>query len=323
MQTAGHLSQTTRWRHRLAVILCIAIGLLVAACGREAGSAPGDIATRQIRVVATTGMIADVVAHVGGERVDVSALMGPGVDPHLYKASAKDVVVLDEADIIFYNGLHLEGRMTSIFERLQATRTTLPVAENIPTERLRQPPEFKGAWDPHVWFDVELWATTVDVIREGLTELDPMHADLYQTNADAYAEELVELDAWVAAQFATIPEQSRVLITAHDAFGYMGDAYGLEVRGLQGTSTASEAGAADVRALAETIVDRSLKAIFIESSVPTSTIEAVQSAVRSRGHEVAIGGQLFSDAMGDPETDEGTYIGMVRFNVATIVSALR
>lgn len=323
MRTAENGRQITRGSYWLTVVLLIALGLLVAACGSEAGSAPADIAERQIRVVATTGMIADVVAHVGGERVDVDALMGPGVDPHLYKASAKDVVVLDEADIIFYNGLHLEGRMTSIFERLQATRLTLPVAENIPTERLRRPPEFEGAWDPHVWFDVELWATTVDVIREGLTELDPTHADIYRENAKVYADELAALDRWVAEQFATIPEQSRVLITAHDAFGYMGDAYGLEVRGLQGTSTASEAGAADVRALAETIVERSIKAIFIESSVPTSTIEAVQSAVRSRGHEVAIGGELFSDAMGDPDSAEGTYIGMVRYNVNTIVAALR
>jgi manganese/zinc/iron transport system substrate-binding protein len=276
-----------------------------------------------VRVVATTGMVGDVVRNVGGEGVSVVTLMGPGVDPHLYKASARDVEALDAADIIFYSGLHLEGRMTDIFERLGSLKPTVPVAETIPAERLRNPPEFEGKHDPHVWFDVELWGYTVNVVRDALIELDPEDAETYRVNAARYAAALVELDTWVAEQFATIPASSRLLVTAHDAFGYMSAAYALDVRGLQGTSTASEAGAADVRGLADLIVERQIKAIFVESSVPRATIEAVQAAVRSRGHEVAIGGQLFSDAMGEEGTDTGTYHGMVRHNVETIVSALR
>lgn len=307
----------------MALLSLVALALVLAACGREVGGAPADIAEREIRVVATTGMVADVARNVGGERVAVTALMGPGVDPHLYKASARDVEAIDGADVLFYSGLHLEGRMTSIFERLGVTRPTVPVAEIIPVERLRRPPEFEGAYDPHVWFDVGLWGYAVDAIRDALIALDPGHAATYRDNADIYRAELVALDSWVAEQIATIPPEARLLITAHDAFGYMGVAYGLEVRGLQGASTATEAGAADVRELADLIVERGIRAIFVESSVPQATIEAVQAAVRARGNEVAVGGQLFSDAMGDEGTPEGTYIGMVRHNVATIVAALR
>ncbi|HMM41709.1 MAG TPA: zinc ABC transporter substrate-binding protein [Thermomicrobiales bacterium] len=309
---------------RVAALLGIVIlALVMVGCGREVGSAPADIEGRQIRAVATTGMVGDVARNVGDERVAVTTLMGPGIDPHLYKASARDVEALDEADILFYNGLHLEGRMTSIFERLSVTRPTVAVAEGIPAERLLRPPEFEGAWDPHVWFDVELWSYTIDAVRDALVALDPAHAATYHANADAYRADLAALDAWVADRVATISANSRLLITAHDAFGYMGAAYGLEVRGLQGASTATEAGAADVRGLADLIVERRIKAIFVESSVPKATIEAVQAAVRARGHEVTVGGQLFSDAMGGEGTPEGTYVGMVRHNVETIVSALR
>lgn len=294
--------------------------LLLASCGEKVNS--GDIAGRTINVVTTTGMIADAVQNVGGERVKVTALMGPGVDPHLYRASAGDVDKLVDADIVFYNGLHLEGRMTEIFDSMKRSKPTIPVAEAIAAEKLRQPPEFEGKYDPHVWFDVSLWIEVVREIERSLAKLDPASAELYKRNADTYVAELETLDSWVAAQVATIPEQSRVLITAHDAFGYFGQRYGLEVRGLQGTSTATEAGVADVQDLANFIVERRIKAIFVESSVPQATIEAVQQAVRAKGHEVAIGGQLFADAMGASGTLEGTYLGMVRHNVRTIVAAL-
>ncbi len=306
-----------------ALLGLILLMLILVGCGREAGSAPADIAGRQVRVVATTGMVGDVARNVGGDRVAVTTLMGPGVDPHLYKASARDVEALDEADILFYNGLHLEGRMTSIFDRLGVTRPTVAIAESVPAERLRRPPDLEGAHDPHIWFDVGLWSHTVDAVRDALIALDPAHAATYRVNAGAYHAELATLDTWVAEQVMTIPAGSRLLITAHDAFGYMGAAYGLEVRGLQGASTATEAGAADVRGLADLIVERRIKAIFVESSVPKATIEAVQAAVRARGRDVVVGGQLFSDAMGDDGTPAGTYIGMVRHNVETIVSALR
>lgn len=307
----------------VAVVGTLLIALLtLAGCGKDVEGG-GDIGDGPIDVVATTGMIADAVANVGGERVDVTGLMGPGVDPHLYRPTASDVNALADADIIFYNGLELEGRMTDIFVRLARTTPTVPVAQNTPEERLLASQQYEDAHDPHIWFDVDLWTHAVEVIRDALIELDPGSTDLYTANAESYIAELKDLDAYVFEQVETIPEESRLLITAHDAFGYFGERYGIEVMGLQGISTAAEAGAADVQNLAQTVVDRRIKAIFVESSVPRATIEAVQAAVKSRGHDVVIGGQLFSDAMGEEGTPEGTYIGMVRHNIDTIAGALR
>lgn len=306
------------------LILALAMVLsLLAACGSEDNGGGGEISERTIEVVATTGMIADVVRNVGGDRVEVYQMMGPGVDPHLYKATAQDTSELEDSDIIFYNGLELEGRLTDLLVRLASQKATVPVASAVPEDRLREPPEFQGKFDPHIWFDVQLWIFTIDEVRDALTELDPEHADDYAARADEYRAQLDELDAYAVEQFESVPPEARILITAHDAFGYMGARYGLEVRGLQGISTASEASAGDVQDLAQFIVDSNVKAIFVESSVPQATIEAVRQAVQSRGGEVAIGGELFSDAMGDEGTEEGTYIGMVRHNVDTIVGALR
>jgi manganese/zinc/iron transport system substrate-binding protein len=305
---------------RIAALLAILI-LTMTACGKDAGGS-ADLSGQAIDIVATTGMIADAAAHVGGTRVNVKALMGPGVDPHLYKASASDVDKLDDADVIFYNGLHLEGRMQEIFERLAENKPTFPVTATIDESRLLSPPQFEGNHDPHIWFDVDLWSETVRTVETRLGELDPQSAELYTQNANAYISELKALDIWVTDQIETIPSAARVLITAHDAFGYFGERYGMEVRGLQGTSTATEAGAADVQDLADFITERQIAAIFVESSVPQETIEAVEKAVQSRGWDVQIGGQLFSDAMGADGTLEGNYVGMVRYNVTTIVTAL-
>ena len=318
-----------RYPRRLVLALCaILLGILLTGCGQAVAGSSGtgarpDLQGRTINVVTTTGMIADLAKNIGGERVEVTGLMGPGVDPHLYKASAGDVQTLERADVIFYNGLELEGRMTDIFVSLAATRPTVAVTEEVPRERLREPPEFAGKYDPHIWFDVTLWKYAAERVAEELARIDPSSAGLYQQNLASYTAELDELNEYVQAQIATLPEPSRVLITAHDAFGYFGAQYGVEVRALQGTSTATEAGTADVQALADFIAERGTKAIFVESSVPQSTIEAVQAAVQARGKEVAIGGQLFSDAMGQAGTPEGTYLGMVRHNVDTIVQALR
>jgi manganese/zinc/iron transport system substrate-binding protein len=304
------------------LLLCVALGLL-SACSTGT-NAQGDIAKRKVKVTTTVGMITDIVRQVGGERVEVTGLMGPGVDPHLYKPSAGDVQKLEDADIVFYGGLELEGRMTDTLVKLSSQgKRTVPVTEGIPQNLLREPPEFEGKYDPHVWFDVTLWQYAVKSVNTELAKLDPGSKDLYQKNTDAYLKQLDELHAYVKAQIETIPQGSRVLITAHDAFGYFGQQYGMEVRGLQGTSTATEASAADVQGLAQFIADRKIKAIFVESSVPKATVEAVQAAVKSKGWDVAIGGQLFSDAMGNEGTPEGTYIGMVRHNVDTIVPALR
>lgn len=297
------------------------------ACGTNPGPTPSNRVTtdpsRKIKVVTTTTMIADSVRQVGGERVTVTPLMGAGVDPHLYKASANDVKLLDDADIIFYNGLELEGRLGDVLIKMARSRPTVAVAEDIAHSRLREPAEFEGKFDPHIWFDPTLWQETVRVISKHLVAIDPASKALYDAQTERYLKELTDLDQFVRTEIATIPAAGRVLITAHDAFGYFGQQYGVEVRGLQGVSTASEAGAADVQSLVDFIVERKIKAIFVESSIPETTIKAVQAGAVARGHQVAIGGQLFSDSLGPAGTPEGTYVGMVRHNVATIVKALR
>jgi len=304
------------------LVLTLVLMLLLPACGPSATQADVDLSQRQIRAVATIGMITDIVQVVGGERVQVAGMMGPGIDPHLYKASEGDVIRMADADVVFYNGLHLEAKLGEVLERMQGRVKTVAVADEIDRALLLTPPEFEGAYDPHVWFDVTLWMQAVERVRDALIEMDPGHADLYRANAQSYLAELVELDAYATSRAEEVPDEQRVLITAHDAFNYFGRAYGFEVRALQGISTAAEAGTADVQALAEFIVEREIAAIFVESSVPPRTIEAVQAAVRARGFEVQIGGELFSDAMGNPGTMEGTYIGMVRHNVDTIVDSL-
>jgi manganese/zinc/iron transport system substrate-binding protein len=307
-----------------AWLVIISFASLLSACGRvAAGRAPADLSQRPIQVVTTIGMITDIVKNVGGERVRVIGLMGPGVDPHLYKASEGDVTRLAEADVVFYGGLHLEAKMAEVFERMQGRVTTVAVTDKIDRALLLAPPEFAGAYDPHVWFDVRFWMQAVESVRDTLAQLDPASAGRYEANTRAYLAELEALHEYVAARAASVPADQRVLITAHDAFNYFGRAYGFEVRGLQGISTAAEAGTADVQGLAGFIAERKIRAIFVESSVPQRTIEAVQAAVRARGFDVRIGGQLFSDAMGDPGTPEGTYIGMVRHNIDTIVDALK
>ena len=297
--------------------MALAIPAVAPGCARTAERSDSRIA-----VVATTGMIGDIVARVGGERVRVTALMGPGIDPHLYRASAGDVRLLSGADMIFYNGLHLEAAMGEVLEQMRGRTRSVAVTDGIDRARLLAPPEFRGAYDPHVWFDVSLWAEAVTAVERALSARDTAGASLYMSNARAYREELAELHEWVRVRALEVPGERRVLVTAHDAFNYFGRAYGFEVKGLQGISTAAEAGTADVQRLAELIVARRIPAIFIETSISRRTIAAVQAAAGARGFEPEIGGSLFSDAMGEAGTPEGTYIGMVRHNVNTIVDAL-
>jgi manganese/zinc/iron transport system substrate-binding protein len=275
-------------------------------------------------VVATTTIVADLVKSVGGGDVDVVSLMGAGVDPHVYKPSAGDVRRMAAADIVFYSGLHLEGKMGDVLEKLNGRGVrTVAVADCIPEDRLIETSAFgAGGHDPHVWFDVALWRSAIDCVEEGLAEVDPVHLDDYRSRADVLAAELKALDLEITERLAAIPPGRRVLVTAHDAFAYFGRAYGLEVRGLLGVSTASEAGAADVTALAKYIAERKIPAVFVETSVSPRTIEALREAVASRGFEVARGGSLYSDALGSPGTPAETYAGTVRANVETIVSAL-
>lgn len=317
-------------RFRFLTVMLLLGALLLSGCEKlkETGSdgaiarPPADLAGRKIRVVATIGMITDIVEQVGGERVRVDGLMGPGVDPHLYKASEGDVTRMAGADIIFYGGLHLEGKMTEVFERIRGKILAVAVTDGIDRALLLRPPEFKGAYDPHVWFDVTLWMKAVERVAETLAQIDPKSGETYRENARTYLGKLSELHEYVRRQAGSLPTSRRVLITAHDAFNYFGRAYGIEVHGVQGISTVSEAGTADIKALANLIVEKRIPAVFVETSVPPRTIEAVKEAVRARGFDVKIGGNLYSDAMGNPGTPDGTYIGMVRHNIDTIVSAL-
>jgi manganese/zinc/iron transport system substrate-binding protein len=273
--------------------------------------------------VATTGMVADSVRNVGAKHVKVTALMGPGTDPHLYKANERDIRLISGADMVFISGLHLEGKLGDVLRAAGKAKPVIAVADILDTATLREPPGNPGAHDPHVWFDVSMWASTLDAVKDALVRQDPEHAADYERNAETYRTQLRELHEWCRQTISTIPESGRVMITAHDAFGYFGRAYAIEVRGIQGISTESEAGVREINDLVDLIVSRGVKAVFVESSVPRKNIEALIEGAKARGGDVRVGGELFSDAMGAEGTPEGTYIGMVRHNVETIVNALR
>lgn len=305
---------------RSTIVFLVLILLLVTGCG---GSEPtAEAASDGLQIVTTTSMITDITQVVGGDKVQVAGLMGAGIDPHLYVASEGDMELLQNADVIFYNGLFLEAQMVEILEQIGERKTVVPVSRGIDEQQLLPWANYADEYDPHIWFDVTFWMKAVETVRDTLAEVDAANAALYQANATAYLAELTKLDAYVKEQATRVPAEQRILITAHDAFHYFGRAYGFDVRGLQGISTASEAGTADVQALADFIAEKQVKAIFVESSVPVRNIEALQAAVQARGFAVTIGGELFSDAMGSPGTPEGTYVGMVRHNIDTIVGAL-
>lgn len=293
--------------------------IVLSSCNQQAKDRNGG----KLRVVTTTGMIYDAVVNIAGDSVEAQALMGPGVDPHLYKATQGDLQRLTGADVVFYNGLHLEGKMGEVLEKLGRLKTVVAVAHEIPETKLRQTPLFAGNYDPHIWFDVSLWKEAVKAVGKTLIETDSTNAAFYQKNLDAYLKELDALHNWVIEEIANIPANHRILITAHDAFGYFGDAYSIEVKGLQGVSTQSEFGLKDIAELVNLIVERQIKAVFIETSVSDRAINAVVDGCRQRGHDVVIGGKLYSDAMGEFGTEEGTYTGMVKANVNTIVSSLK
>ncbi|MCC6418358.1 MAG: zinc ABC transporter substrate-binding protein [Gemmataceae bacterium] len=327
-----------RQQRYLGGLTCAILLLFLAGCGNGEGNTQSGAkghrhAQRQLQVdrtwsgaypigvVCTTGMVADLVRNVGGTRVQVTQLMGEGVDPHRYEVSSGDVTRLDGADIIFYSGLHLEGKMADLFERLSKRRPTFAVTEYIDRKYILEDEEHSD--DPHSWFDVSLWSQAAGVVRDVLMKYDPTHAAEYRANADAYQAKLVELHAYAKKELAAIPKERRVLVTAHDAFRYFGRAYDVEVRGIQGISTADEAGLKDIEELVDFIVRRKIKAVFTETSVSAGHMRALIEGCRARGHAVAEGGKLYSDAMGAEGTAKGTYVGMVRHNVDTIVQALR
>lgn len=276
----------------------------------------------RLRVVATTGMVADAVQRIAGDRVQLHSLMGPGIDPHLYKATAGDVRAIAGADLILYNGLHLEAATGEVLAEMGRRTRTVAIGESIPEEARIGTTVFGGAYDPHVWFDVSLWSLAVRAAGDALVAADPLNAVVYEAATRRYLAELEELHEWVEDQISRIPREQRILITAHDAFGYFGRAYDIQVEGLQGISTATEAGTADVQRLANLIAAHEIPAVFVETSIPRRTIEAVQAAARARGAVVSIGEPLYSDALGSSGTPEGTYVGMVRHNVRAIVNGL-
>jgi len=278
----------------------------------------------QLNIVTTTTMLTDLIKNIGGDVVAVQGLMGSGVDPHLYKASEGDVSKLFTADLVFYSGLHLEGKLVEIFEKMETQGSnTIALATAIDESELIGSTYFASNYDPHVWFDLNFWKQITIYATEELKKADPKNAELFEKNSVAYIKEIGALELELNEIIATLPKEKRVLVTAHDAFNYFGAAFDFEVVGLQGLSTATEAGVQDVQNLAKFIIERKVKAIFVESSVPKRTIEALEAAVRSKGHEVSIGGTLYSDALGTDGTVEGTYMGMFRYNVKTIVSALK
>lgn len=276
--------------------------------------------SRKPSLLATTGMIADVIKNITLDSAEVMSLMGAGVDPHLYKATRQDLEKMRQAEVIFYNGLYLEGKMGEVLEKLSKQKPVYAVANAISPQKILQ----EGtAADPHLWFDVQRWAEVTQFVAEKLIEKYPQNTAYFQKNTADYLEKLKQLDQEVKQQLKTIPEAQRVLITAHDAFGYFGKAYQVEVKALQGISTLSEFGLKDIKELVDFIVKRKIKAVFVETSIPQKSLEAVVSACQEKGHDLKIGGTLYSDAMGEEGTEEGTYIGMVRANVNTIIKGLK
>ena len=299
---------------------CLMTVMMITGCQKAEQKKTSDT----LNIVATTTMLADLSRVIGGEHVNVDGLMGPGIDPHLYQASAGDVTLMQNADVVVYNGLHLEGKMGEIFQSLtDRGSTVICIEDGLPKDQLLSWEDDSSVHDPHIWFQVSLWKSAAKTVADRLSEADPSHAQAYKKNLEAYTLELEKLDTYIRDRINEIPKDQRVLITAHDAFQYFGKAYGLEVRGLQGLSTDAEAGTADVSTLADFITKRKIKAVFVESSVPPKTIEALQAAVKSKGFDVAIGGELYSDSLGGKNSGAETYLLTVKANVDTIVGALK
>ena len=305
---------------RLYFFIAVLANLLLVSCKQETST--GD---DKLQIVATTGMIGDAVAIIAGDKADVTVLMGPGVDPHLYKATQGDLNALRSGDIIFYNGLHLEGKMQEVFDRLATSKKVFPVAAGIPESKLRTVAQVNGisTHDPHIWFDVQLWMLAVAEIGKQLSASDPTNAAFYATQTTKYLEQLTALDVFVKEKMSAIPETHRTLITSHDAFGYFGAAYGIRVKGLQGISTAAEFGLKDITDMVNMIIAEDIKAVFVESSVSEKSIQAVIEGCHQKNHNIKAGGTLYSDAMGAAGTPEGNYIGMVTHNVEVIYAALK
>ncbi len=298
------------------IFTAIAVAAALAAAVSSASAAD------RVTVVATTSMIADAARQVGGDRVEVRALMGPGVDPHAYRQTRSDIAGMLRADLVLWHGLYLEAQMEDFLLELGERKTVVAVGEGVPADQLRSHADYQGRYDPHVWMNPEIWRHVVTEVQDALSEAEPESADLFAANAARHLEEVDALAAYARAALETVPDGQRVLLTAHDAFSYFGDAYGFEVLGIQGISTESEAGLRRIEELVDLIVEREISAVFVESSVSDRNMRALIEGTAAQGREVTIGGELFSDAMGQDGTYEGTYIGMIDHNVTVITEAL-
>ncbi|MFN3192932.1 MAG: metal ABC transporter solute-binding protein, Zn/Mn family [Aureliella sp.] len=315
--------QNNRIVHAIVILLAATTSGCVGSNTGSSTSIPSQNGNAsQLQVVATVGMVADIVREIGGNAVDVDQICGPGVDPHLYKATRDDIADLSRADMIFYSGLLLEGKMTDILIKIAQSRPVVAVTELIDKSVLLEPAEMDGHYDPHVWMDVSAWRRSIDIVVASLSEQRPSEAESFKSRGEALRKELDALHRYGLKAIASIPEGSRVLVTSHDAFNYLGRAYGLEVQGVQGLSTESEAGLQRVRELVDMLVEKKVQAVFVESSVSRKSIDSLIEGCRSQGHHVIVGGELFSDAMGEANTYEGTYIGMLDHNLTTIAKAL-
>jgi manganese/zinc/iron transport system substrate-binding protein len=307
------------------VITICALAWLVSGCGNSTASKNKATFSGEYpyKVVTTVGMVTDIVRQVAGGKAEVSGIIGAGIDPHLYRPTRNDVASLMSADVVFYSGLMLEGKMADTLVKVaRGGKPVHAVTELIEEEYLLSPEGMQGHHDPHVWMDVAAWSKAVEVVAAALSKFDPANAAFYKSNSERYRADQAEVDAYAKTILSSIPKQQRILVTAHDAFNYFGRAYGLEVMGIQGLSTESEAGLEDINTLVDTLVSRGIKAVFVETSVADKNVRALIEGAKSRGHDVVVGGELFSDAMGEPGTYEGTYAGMIDHNATTIARAL-
>jgi len=307
-----------RWIKKTCIVVIAAAIFLLGACSSD--TMTSDIDSDRIQIVTTISQIGEPIEVIGGDRVEVKSLMGPGVDPHLYKATQGDINKLQNADIILYSGLHLEGNMGEIFAKMSETKTTMGLGESLDKEKLLMDED--GAIDPHIWFDIDLWKEALNVAVEELKKLSPENADYFDENKQVYFSKLDELKNEAVEKITSIPEKQRVLVTAHDAFGYFGRMYDIEVIGLQGLSTEDEVGLSDIQSTVKLLIEKQVPAVFVESSINQNSIQAVIDGASKEGLEVTLGGELFSDAMGTKGTEEGTYLGMYRHNVNTVYQAL-
>lgn len=296
---------------------CILILILSSACRLEEQTFTGPM-----HIVVTTGIIEDGVERIVGDSAEVSVLMGPGTDPHLYAPTPGDIELLDEADVIVSNGLHLEGKMAEMLQKYSQEKPVIEVAQGIDEKLYRKSADYADAYDPHIWFNPEVWKKGLAHVKKELVLLDSSKANYFSENYEKYAKEIEDMNAWVKTKLNTLDQGNKVLITSHDAFGYFGDYYAVEVKGIQGISTLSEVGLRDIAEMVDYVIERKVKSIFVETSTSQKTAQSIVDGAKDKGFELALEGPLYSDALGEPDSDAGTYIGMFKANVEMIVNGL-